>query len=71
MDSVEKTRLEKDIMSVLKTPAGNKEKLQVIMTIIKGHDNNLLNKVGNQIGVVLDMNKQIGQLKVNINKVAL
>lgn len=41
------------------------------MTIIKGHDNNLLNKVGNQIGVVLDMNKQIGQLKVNINKVAL
>ncbi|WP_181388803.1 hypothetical protein [Limosilactobacillus reuteri] len=57
MDSVEKTRLEKDIMSVLKTPAGNKEKLQVIMTIIKGHDNNLLNKVGNQIGVVLDMNK--------------
>lgn len=57
MDSVEKTRLEKDIMNVLKTPAGNKEKLQVIMTIIKGHDNNLLNKVGNQIGVVLDMNK--------------
>lgn len=41
------------------------------MTIIKEHDNNLLNKVGNQIGVVLDMNKQIGQLKVNINKVAL
>ena len=41
------------------------------MNVIKGHDNNLLNKVGNQIGVVLDMNKQIGQLKVNINKVAL
>lgn len=58
MDSVERTRLEKDIMSVLKTPAGNKEKLQAIMTIIKGHDNNLLNKVGNQIGVVLDMNKK-------------
>ena len=58
MDSVERTRLEKDIMSVLKTPAGNKEKLQAIMTIIKGHDNNLLNKLGNQIGVVLDMNKK-------------
>lgn len=61
MDSVQKTRLEKDIMNVLKTPAGNKEKLQVIMTIIKGHDNDLLNKVGNQIGVVLDMNKQKGR----------
>lgn len=37
------------------------EKLQAIMTIIKGHDNNLLNKVGNQIGVVLDANKQKGR----------
>lgn len=37
------------------------EKLQAIMTIIKGHDNNLLNKVGNQIGVVLDRNTQKGR----------
>lgn len=56
MDSVEKSKLEKEISSVLNTSAENKEKLLMIMTLIKGHDINLINRIGNQIGNVLDMN---------------
>lgn len=57
MNSVETSRLKKEIQDVLRSPDDDTTKASVIMTLIQGHDNRLLKYIGAQISVVLDLAK--------------